>query len=92
MSRREYAFLKSALVFTRMEGFEVTEQTVSTLPIARLSAIFCLLTRTIGQVTSAWCMALTRAYNSNYNKIMGHIRFDGSWPWRVPTVVPKRKA
>ena len=28
MSRREYAFLKSALVFTRMEGFEVTEQTV----------------------------------------------------------------
>ena len=27
MSRREYAFLKSALVFTRMEGFEVTEQT-----------------------------------------------------------------
>ena len=27
MSRREYAFLKSALVFTRMEGFRVTEQT-----------------------------------------------------------------
>ena len=28
MSEREYAFLKSALASTRMEGFEVTEQTV----------------------------------------------------------------
>ena len=28
MSEREYASLKSALASTRMEGFEVTEQTV----------------------------------------------------------------